>query len=396
MQGGDGSYCPLKELWWNMGLFDSTAFLVTLANASRVISQYTLCGIQETPEAITYYTKSVRSLQRRIESLEDRLSEGVIVAVLEFAYYDVSKCLQLNFKSILGTDGSVKFVSQNLQRWLIHMNGFHAIINRRGGIQSLKSSYMIQLLCFWSAIPRISRKYCFLILIYRIDVSGSFIFDRKPFFEPPHHLLHDVKDKSPPSPLLQKYINRFPELSKITTFLSETANLTTFIDEHFNGSRVMEDDKFLSKTFNIYVHKLLSLPRLDYSGTDLFSPHLIVQEAARRACMILFALLRERFSIIPSGLYEHKNLLKEILLQHDVDWTPYLELRLWVLAIATLAADGEEIQWYVDEICGTATQMGLLDWDEVLGVLQQTLWMEPTFKDEENRMRGMFELSNSL
>jgi hypothetical protein len=95
MQGGDGSYCPLKDLWWNMGLFDSTAFLITLANACRVIDQYTPCGIKETPEAITYYTKSVRCLHRRIESLEDRLSEGVLVAVLEFAYYDVRKILYL-------------------------------------------------------------------------------------------------------------------------------------------------------------------------------------------------------------------------------------------------------------------------------------------------------------
>ncbi|KAE8548275.1 hypothetical protein EYB25_010069 [Talaromyces marneffei] len=124
MQGGDGSYCPLKELWWNMGLFDSTAFLITLANASRVIGQYPPYGTKETPEAITYYTKSVRSLQGRIESLEDRLSEGVIVAVLEFAYYD--------------------FVSQNLPRWLIHMNGFHVIIARRGGLMYQDPSYLIE------------------------------------------------------------------------------------------------------------------------------------------------------------------------------------------------------------------------------------------------------------
>lgn len=95
MQGGDGNYCPLKELWWNMGLFDSMAFLITLANASRMIGRYTACVNNESPEAITYYTKSVRSLQRRIESLEEQLSEGVIIAVLEFAYYDVSKYLWL-------------------------------------------------------------------------------------------------------------------------------------------------------------------------------------------------------------------------------------------------------------------------------------------------------------
>lgn len=232
--------------------------------------------------------------------------------------------------------------------------------------------------------------------LYRIDVSGSFIFDRKPFFPPPHHLSHDVKHTLSPSLLLLKYIDRFPELSECVTFILETANLTTFIDERFNGSGVMEVDKFLSRTFNIYVHKLLSLPRLDnFSDTMLLFPHPIVQEALRRACMILFALLRERFSIIPSGLSEHKNLLKEVLLQYNVDWAPYLELRLWVLAIAALAADGEKVQWYVDEVCGTATQMGLLDWDEVLHILQQILWMGKTFGNEENTIKEMFEAANS-
>jgi hypothetical protein len=159
----------------------------------------------------------------------------------------------------------------------------------------------------------------------------------------------------------------------------------------------MEDDKFLSRTFNIYVHRLLSLPRLeDLSDTGLFAPHVVVQETVRRACMILFALLRERFSIIPSGLNEHKGLLKELLVQHEIDWASYLELRLWVLAIAALAADSEETQWYIDEMCGTSTQMGLLEWDEVLGVLQQILWMGKTFRDEEDTIKDLFELANSF
>ncbi|KUL89219.1 hypothetical protein ZTR_03658 [Talaromyces verruculosus] len=255
MQGGDGTYCPLKVLWWNMGLLDSTAFLITLANASRLIGRYTPCGVMETPEAIAYYTKSVRALQRRIDSLEERLSEGVIVAVLEFAYYDTS----------------------------------------------------------------------------------------------------------PPSPLLVEWIDNLPELLEAIAFLCEAANLAAFIDTHFNGCQVMEDDKFLSKTFNIYVHKLLSLPRLDdFLETGSFAPHLVVQEA------------------------------------HVIDWTPYLKLRLWVLAIAALAADGEEVQWYVHEICGTATQLGFLEWDEVLDVLRQILWMGETFKNEENSIRERFGLADSF
>ncbi|KAI7970737.1 hypothetical protein EIK77_007917 [Talaromyces pinophilus] len=236
-----------------------------------------------------------------------------------------------------------------------------------------------------------------MILLRRIDVSGSFIFDRKPYFAPPYHLLHDMKQTSPPSPLLVEWIDNLPELLEAIAFSCEAANLAAFIDTHFNGCQVMEDDKFLSRTFNIYVHKLLSLPRLDdFPETGLFAPHLVVQEAVRRAYMILFALLRERFSIIPSGFHEHKTLLKELLVQHEIDWTPYLKLRLWVLAIASLAADGEEVQWYVHEICGTTTQLGLLDWDEVLDILRQILWMGETFKNEEKSIRERFELVDSF
>lgn len=258
----------------------------------------------------------------------------------------------------------------------------------------LYDSTPLFLVCHYSAISQIST---FMILLCRIDVSGSFIFDRKPYFAPPYHLLHDMKQTSPPSPLLVEWIDNLPEILEAIAFSCEAANLAAFIDTHFNGCQVMEDDKFLSRTFNIYVHKLLSLPRLDdFPETGLFAPHLVVQEAVRRAYMILFALLRERFSIIPSGFHEHKTLLKELLVQHEIDWTPYLKLRLWVLAIAALAADGEEVQWYVHEICGTTTQLGLLDWDEVLDILRQILWMGETFKNEEKSIRERFELVDSF
>lgn len=112
--------------------------------------------------------------------------------------------------------------------------------------------------------------------------------------------------------------------------------------------------------------------------------------------MILFALLRERFSIIPSGVREHKNLLKELIFKHEIDWAPYLELRLWTLATAALAADGSDFQWYIDEMCGTATQMGLLEWNEVHDILRQVLWMGETFKSEEHMIGEMFVLGNSF
>ena len=92
-QGGGGKFCPLMHFWWSIGQLDSTAFFVALANASRLISQKHPFEPKESPEAITLYTKSIQSLQKRLQTPVDGLSEGVIVSVLEFAYYDVGKLI---------------------------------------------------------------------------------------------------------------------------------------------------------------------------------------------------------------------------------------------------------------------------------------------------------------
>jgi hypothetical protein len=81
------------DFWWSIGQLDSTAFFVTLANASRLISQKYPFEPKESPEAITLYTKSIQCLQKRLQTPVDGLSEGVIVSVLEFAYYDVRKLI---------------------------------------------------------------------------------------------------------------------------------------------------------------------------------------------------------------------------------------------------------------------------------------------------------------
>lgn len=47
----------------------------------------------------------------------------------------------------------MKFLVQDLARWLVHMGGLANVIKRRGGIKTLYSSEMILLLSFWSDTP---------------------------------------------------------------------------------------------------------------------------------------------------------------------------------------------------------------------------------------------------
>jgi len=84
------------NLWWSVGQLDSTAFLVTLANASRVINQSHPDKPKESPEAVELYTRSIQCLQKRLQISTEGVSDGVVITILEMAYYDASNPKPLN------------------------------------------------------------------------------------------------------------------------------------------------------------------------------------------------------------------------------------------------------------------------------------------------------------
>jgi hypothetical protein len=124
-----------------------------------------------------------------------------------------------------------------------------------------------------------------------------------------------------------------------------------------------------------------------------FSPQFIMRESMRRACLILFGLLRDRFSVRPSGVTQHKNGVKEFLVQHPIDWSKFLEIRLWVLLTASLAAEDEETLWYIGEVKNIVVQMKISDWNEVVGVAKGILWMEETFRMRSDRLKVLLGFS---
>ena len=201
----------------------------------------------------------------------------------------------------------------------------------------------------------------------------------------------------PLSPILQKWNAAFPELSDITTFLYHAANLFSYIDERATSAEIWKDDLFVSRTFNAVVHQLLSLQRhTEAMEKGMSSPQLVMREAMRQACMVLFGLLRDKFSVCPSGISQHRNRVKQLLVQRLIDWSDFLELRLWVLLTAGLAAEDDETSWYIDEIKGTIVQMGLSGWNDGVEVVRSILWMEETFRIRSDRLKDLFELSAVL
>jgi hypothetical protein len=116
----------------------------------------------------------------------------------------------------------------------------------------------------------------------------------------------------PPSLSLQRWNAAFPELFDITTFLSHAANLSNYIDERAISVEIWQDDLFISRTFNAVVHQLLSLPRHTKTMEQgAPPPQLVMREAIRRACIVLFGLLRDKFLVHPSGISQYRNIVKE-------------------------------------------------------------------------------------
>jgi hypothetical protein len=87
--GGNKKFCPLMSFWWDIAQLDSTAFFVTLAHASRLMTQQDPIKPKQSSEAIELYAKSIQCLQKRLKVPKEGTSDGVIITILEFAYYDV-------------------------------------------------------------------------------------------------------------------------------------------------------------------------------------------------------------------------------------------------------------------------------------------------------------------
>lgn len=135
-------------IWFRMGLSDASALNVTLATALLVQDRETdrQAGRPiDNIEAAEYYSKALGQISRRLSNPSDCTSTGVIVTILGFICHDVSL-------SRPNPTPSANILWQTQfglwDRWVVHLNGLHQIVELRGGIGRLENH--ISLLLFWS------------------------------------------------------------------------------------------------------------------------------------------------------------------------------------------------------------------------------------------------------
>lgn len=87
-----------------MAVIDTSAFYISLANASLFMNRITSHGGLEYSDCVEssgYYRTCLTTMSKRLSSRSERSSEGVITTILGFLCHDVSNVTETPFYSFV-------------------------------------------------------------------------------------------------------------------------------------------------------------------------------------------------------------------------------------------------------------------------------------------------------
>jgi len=211
----------------------------------------------------------------------------------------------------------------------------------------------------------------------RNDVSGSLVLDTVPRFPIPHYATGDPEPHHSHRIITfsQKWNTRFPNLSDISDVVTSLASLVGYFDSQRSNNGRWQEELFIALKVHPVAHKLLSMSRFTVRAeANVSSSGLLIREILRLTCLLFIGLLKDLCRVFPTGVPENKLRLTRLLTEGAVDWSTFMDLRLWVLMVSALAEEGER-RWYVSEIAWTMKYLGLTTWDDALKILKELIWI---------------------
>ncbi|KAI1114439.1 hypothetical protein F5Y14DRAFT_414231 [Nemania sp. NC0429] len=340
--------------WLSIGQTDAAAWYITLANAVlyRKLNQgfrFPKPEFKSDPEAMKWYTLSLRSVSKRLADPKESRREGLVTAIAGFICHDTS--------------------TANFTRQAIHMQGMKSIVEDLGGIDEL-SDPMLRLMISWH------------------DLSGAAYRNGAPYFGVPKGSITSTDTNCHSvylDTLLDSWDERCPCLSDIRSAVKVTAAVANFVNQHCKTSSIFwSDDITAARLLAPALHEVLSLEgralpndpeHPDYSGTA-------VREAFRRSLLIFLACLKAKFGAITFELSRHLQDFRQISQIPNVDWTIVPELGMWGHIIAALEEHSDQRSWHILAISSIMESAGLTSSDQVLDTVRGIIWVEDLFKDK--------------
>ncbi|KAK6948613.1 hypothetical protein Daesc_010383 [Daldinia eschscholtzii] len=338
-------YRPFRFTWLTMGLSDTAAWHITLANAAsyRKASQGNMtaeysCSV----EAMKWYTLSLASITKRLADPDEKDSEGLIVAITGFVCHDAT----------LG----------NFDRFCIHMDGLQKLISKKGGLDSLSSPFL-RFMISW------------------LDLIGATYYNVKPRFSIPEGSIREIdtgNDARYLEQLLASWDADCPALGDIMSAMKATAAAASYINRRPPGDSFWTDDVTIARVLGPAFHEILSLEGRalpddpsdpNYSGTA-------AREAFRRAALVLLAAVKVKMGAGAFEMARHLDAFRQISQLPLVDWGVVPELNLWAHVVSAMQEESPSRAWHVLTIVGIMQMMGLRSGSEAVGIARGIIWID--------------------
>jgi hypothetical protein len=179
--------------------------------------------------------------------------------------------------------------------------------------------------------------------------------------------------------------------------LASIARLFTYINEKATTPKFWKDDWFMSRRYIPILHTLLSLPHYPLALASVEENQgLVIREAIRLTCLLLIAQTHRTFSIPPDQVRFYHSRLTSLLTKNAINWFPFLDLKLWVLAISGSVSEGEGRKWYVEQIRGVMGELGLSKTCEMMEVVKGVIWIEVPLEEGAERLVEEIQASISV
>jgi hypothetical protein len=187
----------------------------------------------------------------------------------------------------------------------------------------------------------------------------------------------------------------FGDKGDITFVLLDIARMAQFINDTVNSAPLWQDIWFLTRRFSPILYELISLPREDLDQLSS-RPGNLIREAVRLACIVFLGIMNRRFRVSPDGIVTSWYQLVRILKNTTADWSLFLNLRLWVVVVAGLVAEGSEREWLIGETSNTMKQLELKSWAEALSIVKGIIWVDELLNEEANTLGSEIRKFDSI
>ncbi|RFU76141.1 hypothetical protein TARUN_6083 [Trichoderma arundinaceum] len=348
----DYTYRPFRTSWFKIGLSDSTAFDLWLAQAVVIRNSITNEDTAASPwaeeyldslEANKYYFKSLNQLAHRLSNRDDCMSNGVIATIMGFICVDTRV-------------GS-------WDRFSVHMDGLERIYKLRNGFDGLDSE--IPLMTFW------------------VDLMGASMLDRYPRFPMPTHLNNSPRvtceDDVPRTlrTLLRRAERVAPQGKRIYTMLQMMAPVVAMVNREANDPLFWTQYVFLVEELGAVSHFVLSVPKSPEDDMETGYSVFLVQRMVQLACLMIISELKRQayFHWADMGLLRDR--LVSLLRGPHYKLPAELEmLRLWAIVTAQSLTLPELQESFLVEARRSMIALGYNTAEQAIECAKGIIWLE--------------------